>query len=159
MVWLYSIFLIFSIDLLEVIVATDPYVHSRLSTVAVCITLCFLIMLCLRYVDLNHFKDPHFYRAMFGLATTIVLLVLILITRVWDANNKSSLSTNTTKQASTPFYMYLYHMVLLIFGWVQLFDNAQVSIARVLTNMAYVLWLSACALQAFYLSTLPQSNK
>lgn len=171
LIWLYSILLIFSIDLLEFIIVGDPYVHSRLSIVVVMITMCFLITLCIRYFDLNHLKDPHFYRGMFGLAFTIVLLVLILITRMWASSHEKALAKTTLNSNSNPnnkknmgenmtrLYMRLYQIVLLMLGSVQIYENARAHMARIFTNMAYVLWLGACALQVFYLSTLPTTRK
>lgn len=161
LIWLYSILLIFCIDLLEFVVDGDPYVHSRLSIVAVSITLCFLIMLCLRYFDLNHLKEPHFYRGMFGLAFTLILLIVILVSRVWVSSRQSAYSSVTNNKNDTRrmsrIYMLLYQIVLLMFGSVQIYENTRANMARIFTNLAYVLWISACALQTFYLSTLPSS--
>lgn len=161
-----SISLFYSIDLLEYVLVGDPYIHSRLSIGITCVCLCFLILICLRYIEQNQQKDPQFYRNMMGIAITVVLLLFIVIVRTWSESRRTALrklveNKNIEKNGRQLFtgYLLFYQIVYLLFGSIQIYENTKSSIYRVFTNLAYVFWLGAALLQTFYLSILPQSPK
>lgn len=160
LLWLYSILLIYCIDMLEFIVVGDAYVHSKFSIIVVCLSLCLIVSLCLRYIDLNKRNDPQFYRNMIGLCFTLCFFAIIVFTRVWLSRwyrPKNARDSDRGVRDST--YYFLYQIVLLMFSTVQLYENVKANFARVLTNSAYVIWISAAMLQSFYLSILPQSPR
>lgn len=163
LIWLLSIVLIFSIDILEFIVVGDPYIYSKLTIGLICASACLLITICLRHLELNRFSDPQFYRNIITIAFVGALFILIVISRMWSNRNMNKLS-NIDKQSKKVYralnlHQVLYYLVLLMFASVQIYENVKFNIFRCFTNSTYVFWLCGAFLQTFYASILPMSPK
>jgi hypothetical protein len=123
--WLCSITLMTSIDLIEFILVGDRRVFSIFIVLFVCVYFVACILAVVIYMR-NYANDgTHYQNALAILFSTCVFLI-ILFARIWS--HKTLLKYSVKSKETTPFafyilntYFFLYYFVYVLFASVQVF--------------------------------------
>lgn len=127
--WLCSIALMFSIDLLEFILNGDPNLYSMaiIATIIVCILFCFITIAS--YMR-NYSIEGSAYRNGLTIFFSISIFIIVFLGRLWSKSRLQKFP-NIDQQSPNSYHMLNTHFFLFYFVYV-LFASVQVKIKQIL---------------------------
>lgn len=123
--WLCSIALMTSIDLIEFILVGDQRVFSIFIVIFICVYFIACIFAIGFYMR-NYANDGTHYQNALAILFSACVFLIILFARIWS--HKTLLKYSVKSKETTPFafyvlntYFFLYYFVYVLFGTVQVF--------------------------------------
>lgn len=159
LLWLCSIFLVFSIDIIEFLLINDGNLYS----VSICVLqIIYLITLGLTIISYfrNYTIDGRFVRNLMTIMFTIIVFVVTFIGRYLSMKNLKEypdldqISPISFHIINTHFFLYFF--IYVVFAIVQVYQNLKNKFARCLTNLSYAAWVLGSFMFSFYSEVLPK---
>ncbi|RNA40961.1 hypothetical protein BpHYR1_044484 [Brachionus plicatilis] len=134
--WLCSLILMFSIDILEFLVTHDQNLYSMVIISATILNITLGFIFSFKYIR-TYSKNGAIYKQILTIAFSVSLFVIIIVARV--ITRKSLLKINKYDQET----------------YTKVHQNIRNNFARTMTNSSYALWILGSFFFIFYSSILP----
>lgn len=159
LLWLASIALVFSIDLIEFFLIHDGNLYSAGIAFFQLITLFTCLLSMIQYFR-HYSSDGSLVR---NIMIVCFMVTTFLITFIGRILSKKSMSNYPNIDQVSPIsfhiintHFFLYYFIYMVFAIVQVYQNLRNKFARCLTNLSYAAWVLGAFMVSFYSEVLPQ---